>query len=49
MTRCRVFHVHDGDLDAAPPAAAIFTTAVDVWYGDPVRLAPCVDAMPGST
>ncbi|WP_434423728.1 MYXO-CTERM sorting domain-containing protein [Nannocystis pusilla] len=44
-----VFRVHDGDLDAAPPAAAIFTTAVDVWYGDPVRLAACVDAMPGST
>ncbi|WAS92162.1 hypothetical protein [Nannocystis punicea] len=44
-----VFRVHDGDLAAAPPAAAIFTHTVDVWYGDPVRLAACVDAMPGST
>jgi len=44
-----VFRVHDGNLDAAPPAAAIFTTAVDVWYTDPVRLAACVDARPGST
>lgn len=44
-----VFRVHDGDLDAAPPAAAIFTSDLDVWSDEVVRLAACVDAPPGST
>lgn len=48
-SRRGVYRVHDGDLDAAPPAAAIFTPEVDVWNGQPIRLEACVDAPPGST
>lgn len=44
-----VFRIHDGDPDAAPPAAAIFSAEVTVWMDQPVRLAACVDAPAGST
>lgn len=44
-----VFRVHDGDPDAAPPAAAIVTPEVTVWKDQPVHLAACVDAAPGAT
>jgi MYXO-CTERM domain-containing protein len=44
-----VYRVHDGDPDAAPPAAALFTRMVDVWHGQPIHLAACVDAPAGST
>jgi hypothetical protein len=48
-SRRGVYRVHDGDPDAAPPAAAIFTREADVWSEQPIRLGACVDAPPGST